>query len=83
MSPNERKFAEKNADNFYLYRVYDLGNQQGEALFYMLAGDINEQLDATPVSFKMSFKQWIKEVMLETWQEHMDGLGTKVKVDLP
>jgi|TARA_B110000093_G_scaffold142714_1_gene153854 hypothetical protein len=57
MSPNERKFAEKNADNFYLYRVYDLGNQQGEALFYVLAGDINEQLDATPVSFKMSFKQ--------------------------
>ena len=57
MSPNERKFAEKNADNFYLYRVYDLGNQQGEALFYVLAGDINDQLDATPVSFKMSFKQ--------------------------
>ncbi|MDB4664170.1 DUF3427 domain-containing protein [bacterium] len=57
MSPNERRFAEKNAENFYLYRVYDLGNQKGEALFYVLEGDINEQLVATPVNFKMSFKQ--------------------------
>jgi len=23
------------------------------------------------------------EVMLETWQEHMDGVGTKVAMDLP
>ena len=43
----------------------------------------DEQLDATPVSFKMSFKQGVMEVMLETWQEHMKGVGTKVKVDLP
>jgi hypothetical protein len=57
MSPNELKFAEKNADNYYLYRVYDMGNQQGEALFYVLNGDIGEQLDAKPVNFKMSFKQ--------------------------
>ena len=57
MSPNERRFAEKNAENFYLYRVYDFGNQKGEALFYVLEGDINEQLVATPVNFKMSFKQ--------------------------
>ena len=28
-------------------------------------------------------QNWAKEVMLETWQEHMDGVGTKVKVDLP
>jgi hypothetical protein len=21
--------------------------------------------------------------MLETWQEHLDGVGTKVKVDMP
>jgi hypothetical protein len=27
--------------------------------------------------------EWAKEVMLETWQEHLDGVGTKVKVDLP
>ena len=57
MSPNELKFAEKNANNFYLYRVYDLRNQQGEALFYVLHGDIGEQLDATPVNYKMTFKR--------------------------
>ena len=56
MSPNELKFAEKNSDNFYIYRVYDLGNQHGEALFHVLAGDINEQLNATPVNYKMTFK---------------------------
>ena len=28
-------------------------------------------------------QNWAKEVMLETWQEHMDGVRTKVKVDLP
>ena len=28
-------------------------------------------------------QNWAKEVMLETWQEHMDGVKTKVKVDLP
>ena len=43
----------------------------------------NEYLDAAPVSFKMSLKQWIKEMMLETWQEHLDGVGIKVKVDMP
>jgi hypothetical protein len=57
MSPNELKFAEKNANDFYLYRVYGMGNQQGEALFYVLHGDIGEQLDATPVNYKMTFKR--------------------------
>jgi hypothetical protein len=29
------------------------------------------------------YQNWAKEVMLETWQEHMDGVRTEVKVDLP
>jgi hypothetical protein len=28
-------------------------------------------------------EEWAKEVMLETWQEHAKGVGTKVKVDCP
>jgi len=56
MSPNEIKFSEKHANNFYLYRVYDMGNQRGEASFYLLKGDVQQKLTATPVNFKMSFK---------------------------
>ena len=26
-------------------------------------------------------QDWAKEVMLETWQEHLDVAGTKVKVE--
>jgi hypothetical protein len=57
MSPNDRKFAEKNADNFYLYRVYDLVNEKGVALFFVLEGNVTEQLVVTPINFKISFKQ--------------------------
>ena len=56
MSPNEIKFSEKHANNFYLYRVYDMGNDSGEASFYIVEGDVRQRLDATPVNYKMSFK---------------------------
>jgi hypothetical protein len=26
---------------------------------------------------------WAKEVMLDTWQRYMDGVKTRVKVDMP
>lgn len=55
MSPNDRKFAEKNADNFYLYRVYDLVNEKGVALFFVLEGSVTEQLVVTPINFKISY----------------------------
>jgi hypothetical protein len=56
MSPNELKFSEQNRSNFFLYRVYDMGNESGEASFYLLEGDVQQKLNATPVNFKMSFK---------------------------
>jgi hypothetical protein len=27
--------------------------------------------------------QILKDAMLETWQQHLDGVRTKVKIDLP
>ena len=57
MSPNEIKFSECNAKNFYLYRVYEMGNQTSQAKFYQLHGDILEKLIATPVNYKMSFRE--------------------------
>ena len=56
MSPNEIKFSEQHSNNFYLYRVYDMGNESGEASFYIVEGDVHQRLDATPVNYKMSFK---------------------------
>lgn len=56
MSPNEIKFSEQHANTFYLYRVYDMGNDSGEASFYIVEGDVQKRLDATPVNYKMSFK---------------------------
>lgn len=56
MSPNEIKFSKQNAKSFYLYRVYDMGNASGGAMFYLLNGDVQLELDATPVNFRMSFK---------------------------
>jgi len=35
------------------------------------------------VAVQQEHQNWAKEVMLETWQEHMDDVGTKVTVDLP
>ena len=32
-------------------------------------------------TYQQQHQDWAKEVMLETWQEHMDGVRTKVKID--
>ncbi len=51
----------------------------------MLEG-IKEDIVCLPVhdavAVQQQHKNWAKEVMLETWQEHMDGVRTHVKVDL-
>ena len=35
------------------------------------------------VAVQQQHQEWAKGVMLETWQRHMDGVMTKVKVDMP
>ena len=35
------------------------------------------------VALQQQHQNWAKEVIPETWQEHLDGVKTKVKVDLP
>jgi hypothetical protein len=34
------------------------------------------------VAVQQQHQDWAKEVMLQTWQEHMHDVGTKVKVDM-
>jgi hypothetical protein len=54
MSPNEINFSEKHPDNFFLYRVYDFGSENS-AKFFIIKGNVNNQLIKTPVNFRMSF----------------------------
>lgn len=35
------------------------------------------------VAVQQRNQAWAKEVMPETWQRHMDGVKTKIKVDFP
>jgi hypothetical protein len=62
-------------------------NFEGQILKDVLLEGIKEDIVCLPVHDAVAVQQqhqnWAKEVMLETWQEHMDGVGTKVKVDMP
>ena len=33
------------------------------------------------IAVQQQHQHWAKDVMLETWQAHVNGVGTKVKVD--
>ena len=35
------------------------------------------------IAVQQQHQDWAKEVMLETWQAHLDVVKTRVKVDLP
>ena len=56
MSPNEIKFAEQHSDNFYLYRLYDMNNTNSDVRYYLLNGDVQQSLKATPVNYRMSYQ---------------------------
>jgi hypothetical protein len=62
-------------------------NFEGQILKDVLLKGIKEDIVCLPVHDAVAVQQqhqdWAKEVMLETWQEHMDGVRTKVKVDMP
>ena len=62
-------------------------NLEGQILKDVLLEGIKEDIVCLPVHDAVAVQQqhqdWAKEVMLETWQEHLDGVKTKVKVDLP
>jgi len=62
-------------------------NLEGQILKDVMLEGIKEDIVCLPVHDAVAVQQqhqnWAKEVMLETWQEHMDGVRTNVKVDLP
>jgi hypothetical protein len=62
-------------------------NFEGQILKDVLLEGIKEDIVCLPVhdavAVQQQHQEWAKEVMLETWQRHMDGVCTKVKVDMP
>ena len=72
-----------------LYKGWGLHaqNLEGQILKNVILKGIKEDIVCLPVHDAVAVQQqhqgWAKEVMLETWQEHINGVKTKVKVDLP
>ena len=62
-------------------------NFEGQILKDVLLEGIKEDIVCLPVHDAIAVQQqhqgWAKEAMLETWQHHMDGVRSKVKVDMP
>jgi len=62
-------------------------NLEGQILKDVLLKGIKEDIVCLPVhdavAVQQGHKDWAKEVMLETWSRHMDGVKTKVKIDMP
>ena len=72
-----------------LYKGWGLHaqNLEGQILKDVMLEGIKKDIVCLPVHDAVAVQQqhqdWAREVMLETWQEHLDGVGTKVKVDFP
>ena len=64
-----------------------LQNLEGQILKDVLLEGIKEDIVCLPIHDAIAVQQghedWAKEVMLETWSEYANGVGTKVKVDYP
>ena len=62
-------------------------NLEGQILKDVMLEGIKKDIVCLPVhdaiAVQQQYQQWAKDVMLETWQAHLDGVKTKVKVDLP
>lgn len=62
-------------------------NYEGQILKDVMLEGIKEDIVCIPVhdavAVQQQHQEWAKEVMLETWQEHLDGVTTKVKVLMP
>ena len=54
ISPGEIKFSKNNADNYYLYRVFNFNRVEKKGQLYIKKGNVEENFNLTPVSFKVS-----------------------------
>ena len=62
-------------------------NFEGQILKDVMLQGVKKDIVCLPVHDAVAVQQqhqaWAKEVMLETWSRYMDGVKTRVKVDMP
>ena len=62
-------------------------NFEGQILKDVMLQGVKKDIVCLPVhdavAVQQQHQEWAKEVMLETWSRYMDGVKTKVKVDMP
>jgi len=56
ISPRELLFSQKNRNNFFLYRVYNLDKKTNDGEFFIFNGDIEDSFAKIPTGFRMSKK---------------------------
>ena len=62
-------------------------NFEGQILKDVILQGVKKDVACLPVhdavAVQQNHREWAEEVMLETWSRYMDGVKTKVKVDMP
>lgn len=52
ITPNELKFSECNAENYYLYRLYNFQYSSKEVDYYVIQGNLKNQLELLPIQYE-------------------------------
>lgn len=55
LSPNELAFSQSHPESYQLHRVFNFDEKSGTGQFFILSGDVSEQVALTPTNFKASF----------------------------
>lgn len=68
ISANELVFAARNAENYYLYRLYDYLDQTDSAKYFVLKGDMrsNGHLQLVPTTYKVSIRNAAEATNVDT-----------------
>jgi len=52
VTPNELKFSEDNAESYYLYRLYNFQYSSKEIDYYVIKGNLKNQLELFPIQYE-------------------------------
>ena len=62
-------------------------NYEGQIMKDVMVQGLQDDIVCLPVhdavAVQQQHKEWAKNVMLETWSRHLEGVGTRVTVDMP
>jgi len=56
LTRNEYSFCQKNAGNYFIYRLYDLDMEEATANLYIKHGNVDEHFNKSPVTYQLALK---------------------------